>query len=273
MHCPHCKCECKMPPNRWGAWQPWHCSSCGGLFGLDGDSPFPIPEKFKPLTPLLGFDIARRWCFYAGRQNAYTYALCYPTGLPFYVGSGIFERALQHESETRSKKRKVTSPKHRAIQSIWECNEEVWYCFLGLFAKREEATFYENFFIDLWGQRHQGGILTNISGETQVECSLPLSHVGFPEEPEIMQHPDAIGKWKHSIRVFHHADFVIAPPYQGGIVTGGVGICPGCGKKGQIIRDMRDKKLLCSYCAHYFMEGAIQPPDPGTFRQFFVRTP
>lgn len=268
MNCPHCNEKLPPTPTKWAFAMPWQCSHCAGLYGTDKQGPFKINEDVRPLSPLLGYDVARRWCFYAGRSNAYTYALCTPLGLPFYVGSGVHERALAHVSETQSVRFKPNkrNAKHDAIEFLWDHNENVWYHFLGLFKTRAEATVLENYFIDLWGRRSTGGILTNVSGCQKVNCDFPLSHVGFPEEPEVVNHPDAIGKWKQSIRVFHHSDIIVPPPTSGAIVTGAVMSCPACGTKGQYTRAMSDQKLLCSNCAHYFIEGQT---DDGTKRAYF----
>lgn len=274
MNCPHCDKTIKAPPSEWSQSIPWHCSDCGGLFGADAAGVFKIPDGVKPVSPLLGYQTARRWLFYAGRQNFYTYALCYPSGLPFYVGQGCFERALSHVAETRSIKPERRTRKHDTIESIWAQNEDVWYCFLGLFKTREESIVLENWYIDFYGLRSHGGMLTNTAGMQCVNCDFPLSHVGFPEEPEIVHHPDAIGKWKHSIRVFHHADFVVPPPAGKAIVSGAVTHCPACGNLGQLTRHMRNSKLLCSYCGHYFIHTfPPQRVEDGSQRQFFSHMP
>lgn len=257
--CPSCKAQIPKPPDKWAGCDPWQCSHCEKLFCMDDFGPFAIPDDLKPLSPLLGYDVARRWLFYCGRQNYYSYALCRSNSVPFYVGSGRHERALSHVPEAYRTPSDRLSPKHREILRLEKIGDTVMYHFLGLFATRVEATVLENFYIHHWGRRSTGGILTNISGETKVEYDLPLSHVGFPEEPEVVNHPDAIGKYKQSIRVFHHSDIIVPPPTSGAIVTGAVMSCPACGVKGQYMRAMDDKKLLCSNCAHYFMDG--QPED------------
>jgi hypothetical protein len=261
MKCPHCATEIPPTPTKWAFAMPWQCSHCAGLYGTDKQGPFAINEDVRPLSPLLGYDVARRWLFYCGRKNYYTYALAYGSGLAFYIGSGNYERALSHLSETQRLRKtpEKRTAKHETIEFIWEHNEEVWFHFLGLFRTREEATVLENYYISLLGRRSTGGILTNISGEQKVDCDFPLSHIGFPEEHEIINHPDAIGKHKQSVRVFHHSDIIVPPPTSGAIVTGAVMSCPACGVKGQYMRAMEDKKLLCSNCAHYFIDG--QPED------------
>jgi hypothetical protein len=267
MKCPHCETDIPPTPTKWAFAMPWQCSHCAGLYGTDKQGPFKINEDVRPLSPLLGYDVARRWTFYAGRSNAYCYALCYPNGLPFYCGSGVHERAFAHTTETYRVRNKPEqrNAKHEAIEFLWEHNEDVWYHFLGLFKTRAEATVYENFFIDLWGRRSTGGILTNISGKQKVDCDFPLTHTGFPEEPEVINHPDAVGKHKKSIRVFHHSDIIVPPPTSGAIVTGAVMCCPACGVPGQYMRAMDDKKLLCSNCAHYFLDGQSESGDIRTY--------
>jgi hypothetical protein len=268
MHCPHCDETLPPTPTKWAFAMPWQCSHCGGLYGTDKQGPFKINEDVRPLSPLLGYDVARRWCFYAGRSNYYAYALCYPNGMPFYIGSGVHERAIAHLAETQRVRHRPEqrNAKHDVIEFLREHNEDVWYHFLGLFKTRDEATVLENYYIDLLGRRCTGGILTNISGKQKVDCDFPLTHAGFPEEPEIVNHPDAIGKWKQSIRVFHHSDIIVPPPTSGAIVTGAVMSCPACGVKGQYMREMADKKLLCSNCAHYFIDGQ---PEDGKQRTYF----
>lgn len=274
MFCPHCDTPVFLPPIAWQAWAPWNCSHCGGLYGLDKIGPYKIPLGAKPLSPLVNYAIAKRWCFYAGRQNFYTYALCYPSGLPFYVGQGKFERALAHLAEAERTPIEKRTAKHETIHYIWSLNEDVHYCFLGLFRTRDESIKLENQYIDYYGLRARRGTLTNLAGEREPASNVPLSPIGFPEEQECVHHPGAIGKWKFSIRVFHNSDYVVSPPRGIAIVSGAVADCPACGQPGQLNRDMRHLKLLCSYCSHYFIPSQFDAkPDDGTERQFFSRPP
>ena len=102
MHCPHCENEIQSPSDQWHLNTPWHCSFCGGMFGirLDGEVTFPLIPNMQPLAPLLGESIARRFAFYS-KPNHYVYALCYSSGLPFYVGVGYGYRCFSHSTETK----------------------------------------------------------------------------------------------------------------------------------------------------------------------------
>jgi hypothetical protein len=102
MHCPHCENTIVPPNENWDVWSPWSCSHCGGLYGVrwDRERTYPIPSDAKPLAPLLNWDAAQTFCFYS-KKLYYVYALCYPTGLPFYVGMGNNKRCFQHLNESK----------------------------------------------------------------------------------------------------------------------------------------------------------------------------
>lgn len=74
----------------------------------------------------------------------YVYTLAYPNGRVFYVGKGIGQRILEHETEAR---RGVKSEKCDIIRDIWAKGGEVVKRNVGLFASDEEALKYEHHLI------------------------------------------------------------------------------------------------------------------------------
>jgi hypothetical protein len=272
-HCPHCDKQLPEPPIQWQWSAPWQCSHCGCVYAASTDgSLFGIPDDLDPLSPLVGFDIARRWCFYAGRTNFYVYALCYSSGLPFYVGSGQNERVLSHVAEARSE-RVAKTEKHNTIDWLILHGEPVWYHFLALVQTKQEALAIENAFIEAWGRRCDGGILTNLAGPNYHEIEqVPVRPPNWPyDEPEIKYHTEKVGKWDRSIRVFHHSDHVVPPPIGYGIVSGAVSKCNACGELGQHTAEMKYKKLLCGNCGHYFVPFDSKTNDDGSERVYFTK--
>lgn len=213
---------------------------------LKDGSPFGIPDDLAPLRPLYGPDVARRWMFYAGAGNAYVYALCYPSGLPFYVGSGIDERALAHASECRTNRRiKDRSEKHEIIDWLQLHNEQVWYHFLGLTDDREEAFAIEAHWIQKFGRRETGGILTNLSDEEERTASFQSWRLSPPELPD----DETVA---NRIRTFRHPDIVVPPPYPNASRTRRITACPKCLEQGQMLAKMLSKNVACWSCGHFF---------------------
>ncbi|MFM2220007.1 MAG: hypothetical protein RL240_4325 [Planctomycetota bacterium] len=249
MICYFCKKEIKHPPEFWQQRvAPWSCSHCGGLFGVRcNGSAYPIPEDFRPLAPLLPQKVARRFCFYSQPCN-YVYALCYPTGIPFYVGVGVRDRALDHVLETRryACSEGFPSEKNAEIAHLLESGQGVWYHFLALTADRSLAESTESFWIHHWQRRSQGGMLTN---QHYPEPPPELSGLYPPAIPEDLEEPG------QKIMVWQHPDIVVCPPsvaeFDKGVYPTDSVECCACGVFGHISKDMIGKHLICSSCGHY----------------------
>lgn len=264
MKCPHCQQQIAKPPAEWPNGHVWNCSHCGGLYALDSNGPYRIPPNTKPLTPLLSHSIAERWCFFAHESNAYTYALCYPNGLPFYVGSGVRDRALQHAIEAERFPAEKQQLKHKTIWDIWEQNQPLWYCFLGFFRDRQEAIVLENYYIDLWGLRSTGGMLTNRVGPRKTSADFPLDHV---QPPPLT--PEQLAAQRNGITVFLPG-FYVAPPVYGKEPRFETARCPACNCQGALPDSLYALKLMCSKCGHFFFPYKPNEYDDGKSRAFYA---
>ncbi len=140
---------------------PWQCSHCGGLYGHGEAGTFRIDPGIKPFAPLFSWLEAVRFGYYAGNRT-YVYMLCYPSGLPFYIGKGKGQRAVQHYKNAFSDKYKPKGEKERLIVDLNERNGECeWYHFLALCDDEGEAWQLEQHLINRWGIRSDSGMLCN----------------------------------------------------------------------------------------------------------------
>jgi len=145
--CPHCLTQFEMPAGEYA--QP------GALFGLPG--------------PTLSLQGARRR-IREGEGRFYVYALCLPSGEPFYVGKGFEDRIAAHEAESLNPR--SDDAKHRTIRTIKSRGLRVGYRLLGFFDSENEALAQEKSLIARFGRLDQGtGRLANLSdgGEGLVE--------------------------------------------------------------------------------------------------------
>jgi hypothetical protein len=126
----------------------------------DREKAFSIPAEIKPLWPLFSWREARNFGFYAQGKH-YVYALCYPSGLPFYVGRGKKYRVCQHVEELDRIPRSQWSEKHRVMVELASRNESEWYHFIALRDSASEAATIERSFVERWGIRDKGGLLAN----------------------------------------------------------------------------------------------------------------
>lgn len=247
--CPHCKTDLKLPPSFWkDRVAPWSCSYCGGLYGISNKfTAFAIPSNFRPLSPLLSQIVANRWCYYSHPCN-YVYALCYPTGIPFYVGVGKAGRAMAHLTEATRVQNSNDPPteKHVEINYLLTTELGVWYHFLCLTKDRNQAEQTEAFWIHYWDLRSQGGMLTNISyPESQPELDDPAT----PELPSEVEQDD------FSILTFAHPDMAVCHPSskhrQGDSIPLAAIECMACGSEVLADQHMHNKNLICPHCGHY----------------------
>lgn len=92
----------------------------------------------------------------------YTYALCYPNNVPFYIGKGKENRANRHLKNIN--KRDKDTIKRRIINKIQSSGEEVLVRMLSSGVSEEEALEYEIELIKFYGRRDNGtGVLANLT--------------------------------------------------------------------------------------------------------------
>lgn len=236
--CPHCNQKIPVPPEEWQWLPPWQCSHCAGMFGVGEQGLFRIPSGIKPLWPMFSWLEAKRFGFHS-HGKFYVYAICYPSGLPFYVGKGQNARVCQHVEETWTLSKSRWSEKHGIIISLADRNESEWYHFLALIRTEDEARSIEKAYVSSWGMRFRGGLLTNRTTPSGSDCQgeLPVSPRGL----------NAVVSDRSPRRV-HHSSLLI-----GGGIERDEGIsCQVCGESVLVPRDLLAKVVQCPQCAHFF---------------------
>lgn len=145
-----------LPPDSW--LPPWVCSNCGGLYGQGRDRLFRVPKDFAPVRFLLTYQQAHYWAEFNAR-SPYVYALCYPTGLPFYIGKGTGKRLIAHGKFVGQ--REPQDEKEEVIEQLQKMGVCEYYAVLLLDVTNKEALTEEAKLIIKCGRRANGGILTN----------------------------------------------------------------------------------------------------------------
>lgn len=163
LSCPHCDEPVPDEPENWGWLPPWMCSMCCGLYGYGQAGIYPIGIDLRPMYPLMNREQASRWGQFNSGDGAYVYAICYPNGLPFYVGKGRALRLVQHARQMRA----VTNEKEQVIAKLVEREIGERYTFLGLDLSDEAAFELESNVIAALGIRARGGMLANLAGESR----------------------------------------------------------------------------------------------------------
>lgn len=142
------------------------------------------------------------------------------------------------------------SEKHRVIAELIRGSEGVWYHFFGQLKTRREAYSLENYYIDLWGLRTNGGMLTNDAPARGPR----LESIEYATEKPFHE-PEP----KDRALVFEHPDLAVALPFSSVLPSKR---CPACGIVGCYTQAMYSKKVLCPNCGHYFFpfsDEAIKP--------------
>jgi hypothetical protein len=239
--CPHCGASIPESPEDW--LPPWQCCSCSCLYGIFESQVFAIPANVTRLRYLMSWDQAQVWCHYSA-NSPYVYALCYPTGLPFYVGKGRAQRMLAHAHFTKMQKSAIDQ-KERTITALHEMGLSEAYAVLALCDSDEMALRLESTAIHQWGRRVEGRMLTNIElGETvdPVPWNLPPPPViairGNPTPTNWVIHPSLQNR---------------APRHRGVAIE-----CPSCRGECYYPAAMRLDSVRCPICMHFFDVDADQ---------------
>jgi hypothetical protein len=243
--CPHCDEPLPPEPENWSWMPPWMCSMCGGLYGYGEAGPFRVELSLKPFNPLFCWIEALRFSYYSGSRT-YVYALCYPSGMPFYIGKGKGGRVCQHYKNTFSEKYSRKGEKERLIFDLNERGESEWYYFLALCDTPEEALRVEQHWIWKLGVRSQGGMLCNLApGCNQgQEYEQPLDAVVIPnwkgdeithnsrDKPRIVHYP---------LEMRRNPKCALQKCW-----------CPICNGECLIPEELRFISVQCPFCAHFF---------------------
>jgi hypothetical protein len=248
-NCPHraCKAPITLPDPAWFASAPWSCSSCGNLYGIGKDGLFPIPTDFRPLSPLYDYEIASNFSFYSG-DLYYVYALCYSSGLPFYVGKGRGKRPVTHLWEANYVKNK--SEKHEIILEHKRLQQPIWYHFYALTESQKEAFNTEAYIIRKYGLRGIGGMLTNSDYPKPMGPPLETFGVVLDEVPDFTVEGRPVRFVTHpTIKVTSITD----RPKSIWLLK-----CHACGRMCKHDKATTHAKLLCQWCGHYIDLNGIR---------------
>jgi hypothetical protein len=242
--CPHCDEPLPPEPDEWAWMPPWQCSHCGGLYGHGEDGTFRIDATVKPFHPLFSWVEALRFCYYAGNRH-YVYLLCYPTGLPFYLGKGTGERVCQHNKNAFNDKYNKRGEKERIMCDLWNRHESEWYHFLALCDTAEEAWQIEQHWINKWGVRADSGLLCNLAransqgAEFEELAPVDFSSIELTNERigprEVYYPPELLARQPKNPRAIPMLCW-----------------CPVCNGDCLLNEELRMLMVQCPFCAHFF---------------------
>lgn len=231
--CPHCLEGVVLPPANW--LPPWVCSSCGGLYGQGKDRLFRVPADFEPIRFLMTFQQAHYWAHFNAGTKPYVYALCYPTGLPFYIGKGTKKRLISHGKFVGE--RAPQDEKEEVIEQLQQMGLSEYYAVLVLHLTNSQALTEEAKFIIKCGRRSNGGMLTNLD-----EGNL----VREPETWDLPQQPELIPSCVNPNRWVIHPEITCRKPTQSGVAIR----CPACDYYCKHPLGVKFEQVRCPHCFH-----------------------
>lgn len=230
----HSLADIPEPPMAW--LPPWQCSHCGELYGQGRDRTFRIPKGFEPLKFLMEWEHAHHWCHFSGNCH-YVYAICYPSGLPFYVGKGSALRMVTHGKFVG--KREPADEKELVLSELQSLGVSERYAILVSDVTAQSAYQIEAIAITQWGRRANGGLLTNRDeGQlvSEPECwSLPQ-----PEQVPIKGNPYP------TLWALHPKIQFRAPRVRGVALD-----CPRCTARFYTAPNEQLHALRCPACYHF----------------------
>ncbi|MBX3422206.1 MAG: hypothetical protein KF752_11685 [Pirellulaceae bacterium] len=256
--CPHCESDLPIPPGHWNWAAPWQCSHCGGMYAVRMESVvdaskkriFAIPADLKPLWPLFSWEAAKSFGFHADTRY-YVYAICYPNGLPMYVGRGKKLRVCQHIDELRRLPLDRWKEKHFELHDLLIRNQRERYHFLALVDHQSQAAQIERAFVLRWQLRRYGGLLVNsaipdaaATLTTQADdCKCQALDEGSKPDTSMAvdRHPD--GR-----QPIFHLDML--DRFCGSLVDYTCGVCR---REVSVPRDLQAEVVQCPHCAHLFV--------------------
>jgi hypothetical protein len=180
---------------------------------------------------------AHHWCHFVG-NGYYTYAVCYPNGLPFYVGKGKGPRMLHHGKFNG--KREPDDEKEIVIAQLQARGLTERYAVLQDDITERCAFQIEAIAIMQWGRRSDGGMLANrdegqLRGEPE-NWALPT-----PPQIEIKGNPYP------TLWAIHPKIQFRAPRVRGVGLT-----CPRCVARFYTAPNEELHALRCPVCYHFF---------------------
>ena len=243
MQCPECQAPIAVPAPPWRSqWPPYVCGQCKTQWGvrIHNAQPFVIPPDVEPLFPLMSWQQATVWA-QGNAIKPYVYALCYPNGLPFYVGKGRGKRIMQHAAFLRLTDlwSEVKQPDDEKTAVIWQLainRDYERYAILAICETDYEAFGVEAIAIKRYGRREQGGILCNATVALEAPA-WPMPPA--PEIPELMTNGERPWNWSPEVNAR-------------GINVGLTVWCPRCDKPSTCARQRPVRDMRCPICFHYF---------------------
>ncbi|GIW97158.1 MAG: hypothetical protein KatS3mg111_0491 [Pirellulaceae bacterium] len=187
---------------------------------------------------------ALQWCHWSRGQYAYCYAICYPTGVPLYIGKGRALRMLQHAAELRSTtiRPRLLSPQAQELHRLQRAGWQELYAVLGT-GDNTAMLGLEAQIIAYFGTRDSGGVLFNRRDEA---ARSPRAESWLPPTP-IAIHADGTAA---GVRWLYHPDVDYRQPAHKGLIAS----CPTCGEQYMHTANRPLRGGWCPHCHHWLGE-------------------
>lgn len=189
----------------------------------------------------MSFQQAEYWCHFQAGNRPYCYAICYPNGIPFYVGKGRAQRLIQHGHCVRKDRKQPAKrdARHEVLLEIHRHGAVEQYAILALCDSDSEAYQIEAQAIAMWGRRCRGDLLTNGDDGQRT----PITPWVMPSQPAIHVNGGA----SKAVWVVHPRISGRAPAHKG--VTRKCPAClASCMHPGNVVLH----GARCPECCHFF---------------------